>query len=387
MEKIVIIGANEFQKPLIRKAVELGFETHVFAWRDGAVGAEDADYFYPVSIVEKDRILEICREIKPHAVVTIGSDLAMITVQYVASRLGLPCNTSRSIMTATNKYRRRQAFLEAGLPTPRFVLVDSHTPLDTISMKFPVIVKPTDRSGSRGITKLYHREGLEEAVKAAVEHSFEGKAVVEEFLEGEEYSFECISYEGVHYDLAMTKKFTTGEPHYIETGHLEPSGLPAQIYERAKSQVFQALDALEITMGASHAECKVDQEGQIHMIEVGPRMGGDCIGSDLVHISTGYDFVKMVIWAALGRRPELVRDREPAAAAVRFLFSEQDLRHLEDLKRETPEKLVSVSGIVMGNPSGIVDSSTRFGHYILECGSLEEAGELADLQEENNGTI
>ena len=76
MKKIVIIGANDFQKPLILKAKEMGYETHVFAWREGAIGAEDADFFYEISIVEMDEILEECRRIKPDAVATIGSDLA-----------------------------------------------------------------------------------------------------------------------------------------------------------------------------------------------------------------------------------------------------------------------------------------------------------------------
>ena len=87
MKKIVIIGANDFQKPLILKAKEMGYETHVFAWREGATGAEDADYFYEISIVEKDEILKICQKIQPDAVATIGSDLANITVQYLAEKL------------------------------------------------------------------------------------------------------------------------------------------------------------------------------------------------------------------------------------------------------------------------------------------------------------
>ena len=71
MRKIVIIGANDFQNPLILKAKELGYETHVFAWRDGSIGEKSADYFYPISIVEKDKILEECKKIKPNAVVSI----------------------------------------------------------------------------------------------------------------------------------------------------------------------------------------------------------------------------------------------------------------------------------------------------------------------------
>ena len=124
MRKIAIIGANSFQNPLILKAKEMGFETHVFAWQDGSIGEKTADYFYPISIVEKEEILEKCREIQPEAVVTIASDLANITVQYVAEGLGLVHNSRESIEISTNKYLMRQAFAKAGVPTTKFMVAD-----------------------------------------------------------------------------------------------------------------------------------------------------------------------------------------------------------------------------------------------------------------------
>ncbi|MBR5774211.1 MAG: carbamoyl-phosphate synthase large subunit, partial [Clostridia bacterium] len=109
MKKLVIIGANDFQNQLILKAKSLGYETHVIAWRDGAVGEKSADFFYPISIVEKDAILEECRRIKPDGVCSIASDLAAITVNYVAENLGLPCNATAYTAEQTNKYAMRRA--------------------------------------------------------------------------------------------------------------------------------------------------------------------------------------------------------------------------------------------------------------------------------------
>lgn len=101
MKKIVIIGANDFQNQLILKAKEMGFETHVFAWKDGSPGEQTADYFYPISIVETEQILETCREIRPDAVASIASDLANITVSKVAAGLGLPGNSPECIRLST----------------------------------------------------------------------------------------------------------------------------------------------------------------------------------------------------------------------------------------------------------------------------------------------
>ena len=214
--RIAIIGASDLQLPLIERAKQMGFETHVFAWAAGDVGEKAADHFYPVSIVEVDRILEECRKIRPEAVVSIASDLAAITVNKVANALGLPANPPETALIATNKYEMREAFQRAGLPVPAFVKRGAEDDLSPVyDMNLPVIVKPTDRSGSRGIYKLTSFDSLREKVVCACGESFEKKAIIEEYIEGEEYSCECISQNGIHHFLAITKKYTTGAPHLL----------------------------------------------------------------------------------------------------------------------------------------------------------------------------
>ncbi|MBQ6154224.1 MAG: ATP-grasp domain-containing protein [Ruminococcus sp.] len=365
-KKLVIIGANDFQDQLILKAKSLGYETHVFAWEDGAVGKKHADFFYPVSIVEKEEILAKCREISPDGVCSIASDLASITVNFVAEGLGLPCNKTKNNLIQTNKYAMRQALSDAGVPCPKFLHTGENideSQLDGFS--FPIIVKPTDRSGSRSIMKLESLDGLKEAVAAACEVSFEKKAIIEEYLEGEEYSMETISYQGEHHYLATTKKFTTGAPHFIETGHKEPSGLDEETLNNAKQTVIKALSALKIENSAGHSEFKVSPDGDIKIIEIGARMGGDCIGSDLVFLSTGNDFVKMVIDVACGIKPTLSTQKEDKVAEVHFLFDENDLKELDRIKAQAPESIYRISDIELENLGNTTDSSTRLGYYIL----------------------
>lgn len=377
MKKIVIIGANDFQNQLILKAKQMGYETHVFAWRDGAVGAESADYFYPVSIVEVDQILEKCRQIRPDAVASIGSDLANITVSRLASALGLPGNSEECVRLSTNKYDMREAFAGAGIPVPRFYKVDRLEPY-LFDMKLPVIVKPTDRSGSRAITKVTDFNQLQEAIKNAVEQSFEHRAIVEEYIEGDEYSYETISFHGKHTTLAVTKKYTTGAPHFIETGHVQPSGLSEKMLKKIEPVMFRALDALKVTDGASHGEFKITPEGRIRIIEIGSRMGGDCIGSDLVYLSTGYDFMEMVIDTACGREPVLERKRKPAKAEIRFLFTLEDVEEMKTYQREHPEEIYRISSLDLSNAGRVTDSSTRIGYYIMikdaDCASAQKRG-------------
>ena len=366
MKKLAIIGANDFQNQLIMKAKTRGIETHVFAWEDGAVGKENADYFYPISIIEKDEILEKCQEVRIDGIVSIASDLASVTVNYVAEKMGLVGNGIESAMISTNKYLMRKTFEENGDPSPKNYRSDEINDDIISSMRFPLIVKPTDRSGSRGITKIVEKSEIAAAVKNAESLSFDKKAMVEEFIEGKEYSVEYISYKGRHTFLALTEKFTTGAPHFIETGHVQPALVSDDVLTTVKKIVEHALDSLKIKNGASHSEVMINTDGSVKIVEIGGRMGGDCIGSDLVQISTGFDFVNMVIDISLGNEPDFNKICEPKRAEVRFIFSKEDIVKLEEEKNKNPERIYRISEIEeISDSHKVEDSSTRYGYYIL----------------------
>lgn len=363
MKNIAIIGANSFQNRLILKAKEMGYTTHVFAWECGDVGEKTADYFYPISIVEKEQILAECKRIGICGIASIASDLAVITVNYVAEALGLNCNSYKDSLVCTNKYAMRQAFLKTGVPVPKFVKAATVPTKEELSgFCYPLIVKPTDRSGSRGITKVESFGDLKPAIEAATAHSFEKMAVIEEYIEGDEYSCECLSYNGEHSFLAFTKKYTTGAPHFIETGHCQPSDIPTEYQGGIIKNIFKALDSLNIKNGASHTEFKLLPDGDIRIIEIGARMGGDCIGSDLVYLSTGVDFVGAVIDVACGKKPDLAPKHGPQRAVIRFIFNSGDLAELERAK--AIRNIKYISDIETENMGKVTDSSNRVGYYI-----------------------
>lgn len=370
MQKLGIIGASYLQLPLIRKAKAMGLETHVFAWAAGDVGEGEADYFYPISIVERERILEECRRIGIDGICSIASDLAMLTVNYVAQQMGLTSNSMAATEVSTNKSLMRQRFAQMGDPSPRSVRVTPETKLDAIDLAYPLIVKPVDRSGSRGVTKITRSDQLAGAVERAMAQGFEKAAVVEEFVEGAEYSVESLSWQGAHTVLAVTRKYTTGAPGFIETGHIEPAGLDAGTLKRVEAVTRHALTSLGLTCGASHTEIKIDRDGAIRLIEIGGRMGGDCIGSALVELSTGIDFVRAVIETALGRAPENIEPLFHRAAAVRFILTQDDLNALERVKREAPQLLKEYS-VQPFDGRQVTDSSTRFGYFLLHADAPE----------------
>ena len=369
MKKVVIIGANEFQNYLILKAKELGYETHVFAWKSGDIGEKTADYFYPISITDKKEILEKCKEIKPDAITSIGSDLAVSTVSYIASELNLTSNKFEDALKCTNKYEMRKAFKKANIDVPEFAKVKSINDLEEI--KFPKIVKPTDRSGSRAIALVKNEEELKNAIDNAVENSFEKYAIVEDVIDSSrEYSCETISYKGNHHILAVTKKFTTGFPNCIETGHIQPSDLSKTEMEKLEKIVPAALDALDIKYGPSHTEFKIDDSGNIRIIEIGARMGGDCIGSCLVQLSTGYDFLKMTLDVALGEEPDFNKTKKYNYSMIKFILNQDDLYKVNKIIEKYPKVLKEKSEIKPFDHK-VIDSSTRFGYYIFAFDNKE----------------
>jgi len=301
---LAIIGASYLQLPLVLKAKELGLHTLCFAWEDGAVCKGYADHFYPVSVLEKEQIAEICRREQISGVTTIATDIAVPTVAYVANQLGLVGNSEHSAYISTNKYAMREALAEAGVNCPQFVRVRSVQDAlqASVQMHFPLIIKPCDRSGSMGVCKLNDQAELVQAVPEALACSFCKEAVLEEFIEdAREISIEGISFARKYYVLAVTDKVTTGAPHYVELGHHQPSNLPQSLIDEAIRQVELGIKALGIEYGASHPELMITPDGRVYITEIGARMGGDFIGSDLVQLSTGYDFLRGTIEVALGQ--------------------------------------------------------------------------------------
>lgn len=363
--KLIIIGASYLQVPLIYKAADLGIETHVFAWKEGSVGKDICDYFYPISIVEKEKILEVARRINADGVISIGSDLAMITVNYLAEELSLIGNSMPVTHRTTNKYLMRKMLSSAGLPCPKFYNISEDTRKEIGKFSYPVIVKPTDRSGSRGVTKVLHPNDLSAAVDRALSESFSKEALIEEFVSGNEISVEMISFQGVHYPLAITDKVTTGPPFFVELAHHQPAAIPDNRCNEIYTVVQNALDALGVEYGASHSELLLTPDEKNIFVEIGARMGGDCIGSDLVELSTGYDFVKGVIDVALNRFTEVEKPISKCSGICYIRHNPGKVVHVEDRTETVPQIVRKEINVKPGDQlKPLMESANRTGYYI-----------------------
>lgn len=300
-EKIAVIGANEPLLPFYRQVKRLGYEIIGFAWEEGAVCKEYCDKFYPISFTNKDEILAICQQEKVDGVTSFSLESALPTVVYVAQRMGLVSNSERSLVITQSKYAQRQALEYAGIAVPRYFQIKDFEELSKIECSYPVVVKPVDSGGSQGISKVDSFDGLKKAYIYAQKYSRAQEVIVEEFIDGREFSVEYISHQGKHYFLQITDKVTSGEPRFVEMQHHQPAAVSKQLKEKIKQMVSSALTALAIENSASHTEIKLNSKGELFIIETGARMGGDYITSDLVRLSTGYDFVEGTVKLAINK--------------------------------------------------------------------------------------
>ena len=322
---LAVAGASYLQLPLVRKAKGMGFRVICFAWPEGAVCANECDIFYPISITDKEKVLEVCLREKVDGITSIASDVAVPTMAYVADKMGLVGNSIDSALKSTNKYLMRSALWEAGVPCPRFAIVGEGDDVSACvkGMSFPLVVKPTDRSGSMGVSRVDDHAALTEATATAIGNSFSRNAIVEECItEMREVSVEGISWDGEYHLLQITDKITTEAPHYVELAHHQPANLSDSERTKIIAIVQKSVAALGIRYGASHAELMITPDSRIFVTEIGARMGGDFIGSDLVYLSTGYDFLRGVIQCAIGDCLDFRRDKHFLCAGVWFYAPE-----------------------------------------------------------------
>lgn len=300
MKKLAIIGAEVMAQNYAENARMMGVETHCFAWEKGAVARTAVDYFYPISIFDKERIVEVCREIGVRGVVAT-TELTIPIAAYVAQELGLNGIPLKVANAITDKYHNRTATRNVeGLHHPYYAHVSSVDEAFALDIPYPAIVKPIAEGGKRGITVVKNDADLVCAMEYASRESKRGyEVLVEEFLDrGMECSVESLSYHGKHQVIQVTEKISSGPPHCVELGHIQPANLTDKMRDQIQSVISKSLTTLGYTNGPCHTEIKIVDD-RIYLIEFNARPGGDFITYPLVNLSTGFYHLQGAIRIAL----------------------------------------------------------------------------------------
>lgn len=301
MKKLAIIGAGHLARTYAERCRELGIESHCFAWADGALARDAADFFHDVSVTEVDQIAAICLELGIDGVVAT-TELTVYPAAYVAERLGTPGIEPEVAAVITDKFRNRDASARVeGLRHPAYALYDEGDPACLDAITFPAVVKPTSEGGKRGVTVVANRADLEEALSyARREKKDSSRIIIESFIPGGvECSVESISVGGETRVVQVTEKWSSGAPHCVELGHHQPADLPDVTRSKIEDVVSRAVTAIGVSDGPCHTEVKI-VGGEVYLVEFNARPGGDGISYPLTELSTGYPYITAIIRCAMG---------------------------------------------------------------------------------------
>ena len=386
MKKLMVLAAGLLQIPVIKKAREMGI--YVIAVDDdlnapGMVIADKA--VVPGGLINEEKLLAIAKEEKIDGVIHPCSEVAMMVMGRINDGMHLHGISRETAVRATNKHLMRESFEAYGAPSPKSYCT---TDVNEGWMLFQsiggkAILKPSRNSGSRGIAEIEQSLSYKEFVplfERSKSESRDASVMVEQFVEGPEFSVEIIVSHGEVNVLQVTDKKTTEAPYFVELGHSQPSQFPAEIVEKIKDAAVKGVKALQLNDCAAHAEVKV-QDGKPYIMEIGARLGGDFISTELTYLSTGIDMVAAAINVALGNEPKLEPLVHPQGVAIRYFTPRpgvvQNIKGLEVLNR--PEVYDAEIYIKMGDIVHDVRSSLdRSGHVIVTASSPKAAVELAE---------
>ena len=380
-KKIMILGASILQLPAIEKAVEMGLDVVVLDMNPEAVGFSVQGVTKEIiSTIDVSAAVEAAKRHKIDGVLTLATDMPMRAVSAIAEECGLIGVSTDTARKATDKSIMRNALKEAGVPIPQFFVVKTKEEYGEATRKLPIpfIVKPADSSGSRGIIKVENDSEIEKAYYYALEHSRNGIVVVEEYMVGPEVSVETIAMEGKINVIQVTDKITTGSPHFVEMGHTQPSRLDC--IDEIKRIAILANKAVGIENGPSHTEMIITQDGP-KIVELGARLGGDCITTHLVPLSTGVDMVEACIKIALGEKPDITPTLN-CGSAIRYFHQRagmvKKIEGIEKAKEYDGVRNISIVHGIGETVTEITDSGSRMGFIISQGRDAEDAANIAE---------
>lgn len=371
MKRLLILGASVLQLPAIKKAKEMGLYVGVADFNPNAIGIQHADEYFNASTIDEDAICDVVQRFNPDGIMTLATDMPMRSLAKAAAMLGLPAISYDTAIKATDKHEMIKAFKEHDVASPWFynILCKKDLALLKDNISYPCIMKPTDNAGSRGVVLVNNYDELLNAYDYSYKQSRSGNVIIEEYLQGDEVSVEAIVINGEVHILAITDKLTTGAPHFVEMGHNQPSKHPLHIQKAIKALATKAVKSVGIHTGPAHVEIMVTQRGPV-MIELGARMGGDCITTHLVPLSTGIDMIKATIDLALGNIPDITPKIE-MASAIRFIKGPvgviKSIDGIEDAKQISGVIEVTVTKTIGDTIEDIHSSTDRVGYVIAQA--------------------
>lgn len=380
---IMVFGVGELQRSIIQRAHGMGLYVVGIDPCSDATAKAECDAFEVVGGQDYEGTVAVAKKYNVSAIVTAATDKPLVMMARVAKALNLPFYSEETAVWSTDKYQMKGRFLEGGVPCAQGRLI--HNADEAKDLYFPVICKPRDNSGSRGVKLCRNLQELQECIDEALQYSKLDTVLVEEFIEGREFSIESLHYDGKSEAIQFTEKKTTEFPYNVELGHKQPANLTDDQRNAIREIVSKIGKALKFENCPSHTELKVNDRG-IFVIETSPRLGGDYITSTLTPLSTGINLEDQLLHIALGEKVDTTTGRVNKASGVCFFsYPEGEVNAIAPEISEVanlPHMHNFELKLKVGDHINKITSSlNRYGQFIVDGETRDEVDELIEKYE------
>lgn len=379
---VLIFGVGPLQESIIKRAKKMGLYTVGIDPCGDATCKDCVDAFEVVLGQDYEGHCAVVEKYGIDAIVTAATDKPLVMMARIAEKYGFPFYSLETAQWSTDKFQMKERFELGGVPHAQGRLISKAEEAE--GMVYPVIVKPRDNSGSRGVKLCRSKEELEASMNEALEVSKLDTVLVEEFIEGPEYSIEGLHHDGKSEVIQFTEKKTTEFPYNVELGHIQPANISEENQQKIREIVAKIGSAFHFVNCPSHTELKINERG-IFVIETSPRLGGDYITSTLTPLSTGVNLEDELLKISLGVTVNPVPKAVQYSGVRFFSFEEGNvIKHVPNSEFVKSWPLVvdfSFSLKEGEKVNRITSSLNRYGHLTLTAGNRDAIEEAFDKYE------
>ena len=381
MKKILLLGGANTQIPSILTAKKMGYYTITCDYLPDNPGHKFADEYHNVSTTDKEAVLALAKELQIDGIPAYATDVAAATAAYVSEAMGFPTSPYKSVDILTNKDKFRAFLEENGFCTPRARGYSSveEAKKDLENFKFPVMVKPVDSAGSKGVARMDDAGQLEELVENALQYSRCKRFIIEEYVEKYRYQ---IAGDGFSVDGKLVFRCFANEHFsnkaaspYVPIGESFPYDMPKEVHEKVHAEIQRLLTLLDMKTQAYNFDIRIDKDYNVYLMEVGPRNGGNMI-AQVIEKATGIPFVEYMLKAAMGEDCSELKMVEPEGFWSCYILHTlkegnfKRIQYTDEIKKNIVEEHIHVKEGEKLIP--FTGSNGTVGVLILRYESMEE---------------
>ena len=389
MKKLMLLGGSRYLLPVIEAAHSLGLYVITCDYLPDNFAHKYADEYCNVSIIDKDAVLDTAKKLEIDGILSFACDPGVVTAAYVAEKMGLPCSGSyNSVNILQNKGLFRKFLADNGFNVP---VAKSYTKIedaekDVDIFNWPVVVKPTDSAGSKGVTRVDQPANLRKSIEYALSFSHSNEFIIEDFLEkvGHSSDSDCFSVDGeLKFVSFSSQRFDeNAENPYTPAAFSWPSSLSKEHEEELASEIQRLFKLLDMRTSIYNIETRECVNGKAYIMELSPRGGGNRL-AEMVRYATGQDMILNVVKAAIGETVDIKQAPYDGCWAEIILHSDKSgvfdsLWISDELEANVIERDLWIkSGDEVGGFSG---ANEAIGTLVLKFDTQERLEEVLNEQ-------